>query len=257
MSLVKAGKPLDKKYVNAFSAITTFITDLWEVFGTKQTSPLALYRRLTEHITFSNTEGIMKAVSGFQTFFKSHEALLVSNKLNELPVGTVINYHDGKLAFIEIQKFLHKSDEGTKNVIREHLLTIRALLDPSTDKIAELTAATNAAKLNDMAQGTGEMNISTDTKEGQFVNDIMQRTRETMSNVSNLDNPMMAMMELIKSGVVNDMVSGLQQGVGSGDMDINRLFTTMQKAIGSIMPATENTPAAPTVEEIKDVPPKS
>ena len=48
--------------------------------------------------------------------------------------------------------------------------------------------------------------------------------------------------------------TGLQDGVGSGQMDMTKLFGTMQAAIGSIMPPPQpNT--QPTVEEVKDVTP--
>ena len=257
MSLVKAGKAIDERYVKAFSAITTFVADLWEIYATKTSSPLALYRRLTEHISFTNTEGILRATSGFEAFFKAHEKLLVEDKLDALPVGTVIGYHDGKVASIEIQKFIHKSDASTKTVIREHLLTIRAILDPSKDKLAELTAATSAMKMGDVAgfaQAAGNLNIPTDTVEGEFVNSIMTKTKDVMSNV-NLENPMVAMMELMKSGIVSELVEGLQVGVGSGRMDMTKLFGTMQAAIGSIMPPPQSGAQQPTVEEVKDVTP--
>ena len=248
MSLAKPSKNIDKKYVNAFSAIIGFVSDLWEVFQTKQTSPLALYRRLTEHITFTNVDGIMKTVSGFEEFFKKYESLIVSNKLAELPQGTVINYHDGRVAYLEIQKYIHKSDESTCHVIREHLLTIRAILYPTPEAIAQLTEATNSAP-------AGELKISTDTKEGKFINDIMTKTKATMEGV-NLDNPMTAMMALMQSGVVNDLVSGLNTSISSGEMDMNKLFSTMQQALGSIMPPpSAATAAAPSIEEIKDVVP--
>ena len=74
----------------------------------------------------------------------------------------------------------------------------------------------------------------------------MEKAKNNMSTV-NTQDPMQAMMSIFQSGIIQEMVVGLQEGVGSGQMNMQTLLGTMQSAIGSIMP-----PQSLQVEEIKE-----
>jgi hypothetical protein len=84
---------MDEKYVKAFNAVITFVHDIWDVFGnTKNPTPLALYRRLIEHIKFADSDAITKVLKGFQDFYLNYEKCILSNNLDSIDRGVVIRY---------------------------------------------------------------------------------------------------------------------------------------------------------------------
>jgi len=232
-----------KKNIEAFAAIITFVNDLWDVFGKNNSAnPLALYHRLIGRINMSDTEGIQKAVYGFSEFLKVHEPNLANNQLDKIPRGTVIKYGTSDKIHLEIQKFIYQSDSATKEAIVRHLLTISTILEPNKEKLAQLE------------KRIADLSIDTSTKEGKFVSNLMERAKTSMTSV-NTEDPMQAMMSIFQSGIIQEMVVGLQQGVGSGEMNTQALLGVMQSAIGSILPQTQMSQiqaSKPNVEEIHE-----
>ncbi len=232
----------DKRNRDAFGAIVSFINDLWDAFGDpKQKSPLALYNRLIVHIKFTDKDSIAKAVAGFVEFLKDHEPSILKNTLESIPRDTKIKYGSSGMVYLDIQNFIYQTrkDPDTRETIRQHLLTISAILNPNSeklDKIAELERRA-AESLSSTAgcgvAGPGGLKLNTGTKEGQFLAKIMGNAQNAMQNVST-DNPMEAMFGIIKSGVLQDMIGGIQEGVSSGEMSMQGLLGSMQSAIGSI-----------------------
>lgn len=221
---------LTKKNREALAAISSFVSDLWDVFGnTKKADSLALYHRLIENIKFSDVDTAEKVVAGFQTFINEYSTSINNDKLDSIPNGTVISYGKTKKICLEVQKFIYKTrdDQETRDAIRSHLLKISCILEPNSDKLAELEKFAKKG-----------LNIDTSTAEGKFINGIMEKAKNSMADV-NTDNPMQAMATIFQSGVIQDMIQGFQQGVTSGEMKVERLLGTMQNAIGSVMPAGE------------------
>lgn len=236
---------MNKKYVEAFNAVSSFIDDLWLVFGNpKKVSPLALYRRLISHIKSDDSESINKVLSGFRQFLSTYEDSILNDKLDLIPRQTRINYGQSKTVYLEIQKYIYLSDEDTREAIRQHLIAISAIIDPDDRKIDELQKRLN------------ELNIDDSTAEGQFITGIMSKAKGTMQNVD-ADNPGQAIIGLLSSGVIQDMVFGIQTGVSDGSMDLQKLLGSMQSAIGALVPPPSNASSGPLpietgVEEVID-----
>jgi len=236
----------DDKYGKCFAAVITFVNDLWDVFGNpKKPTPLALYRRLVDHIKFSDAEAINKVLSGFREFLVTYEDSIINNKLDSIPRGTVIRYGESKTVYLDIQKYIYQTqkDLETREAIRQHLVTISAILEPDSKKLEELD------------KRISDLNIDMDSREGEFITGIMHKAKDSMENIDT-ENPGQAIMGLLSSGVIQDMVSGLQQGVSSGEMDMAKLLGSMQTAIGAIIPPSP-TASPPGVKEISPVPDNS
>lgn len=228
---VKSGPEVEKEKIHreAFGAIAAFVKDLWDAFGNpKEATPLALYNRLVEHIKFTDKESIEKSVAGFSTFLGSYENDLMKNTLDNIPRDTKISYGVSGKVYIDIQKFIYqtRNDEETREILRQHLLTIGTILNPNKAKIAELERSVQP-------RGTGSLNLDTGTKEGQFLTKIMGKAQGAMQDV-NTDDPMQAMFGIMKSGVLQDMISGIQEGIKSGEMSTQGLLGSMQSAISSM-----------------------
>lgn len=234
---------MDEKYIEAFNAVVSFVGDLWEVFGNpKKATPLALYRRLVSHIKTTDADAVNKALSGFRQFLVTYEETILDNNLGNIPRGTIIKYGTSKTVFLEIQKYIHLSDTETKEAIRRHLIAVSAILDP------------NAQKIDALEQKLTDLNIDESSNEGQFITGIMSKAKNSIENV-NTDNPGQAIMGLLSSGVIQDMVVGLQSGVADGSMDMQKLLGSMQTAIGALMPppANANGNSPPTVTNVEEV----
>jgi hypothetical protein len=235
METPSSGRP-NKKNVEAFGAIVNFVGDLWETFGKcSSVTPLALYNRLIVRIGLGDVDSIQKAIDGFKEFLGPQEKSIMSGHLETIPRGTVIRYGTSDKVYLEVQKFIYQSDPQTKEIIRQHLLTISTIIAPNKEKMAQLEKRISA------------LNVDTSTREGRFINDIMEKAKTNMTDVDPQD-PMKAMMTIFQSGIIQEMVVGLQQGVGSGEMNMQTLLGTMQNAIGAIMPPQTQ----PTVEEIQE-----
>lgn len=203
----------------AFSSIKLFVEDLWEVYGTKTVTPLACYKRLIDKADGNDPTVVQKFTESFILFFDRYANYIYADDLDKIPDGTQINFGDGKKAFILIKVFIKKAQKDVKESIRQHLLTISGLLQP--EKIIERTPS-------------DELGIDTSTTEGKFIGNILTKAKKNMENV-NIDNPMQATMALFQSGIMSDMIAGLQNGVENGNMDLGKMMATMQNAMSNMM----------------------
>lgn len=221
-----------EKQIETFKAITNFVDDLWEVFGVERAvTPLALYRRLVQ-VLKPDDERIAIVVQGFEDFFEEHESKILGNDINNIPFGTVIRFGNSDKICIDIQKILYQSDKETTNIIRQHLITISALINPDESKLDELS------KTMEM------LNIDTGTKEGQLISDLVKESSNAMENVDTA-NPMSAIMGLMQSGVMTNLMSGLQNGVESGELDMSK----MMNMVTGLLQMSASTMKPPTGEK--------
>lgn len=246
---------MDEKYVKAFNAVATFVKDLSSVFGnTKKPTPLALYHRLIEHIEHIkplDPEAVNKVLCGFRQFLVTYEDNIINGTLDSIPRGTVIKYGTSETVYLEIQKYIYQTrkDPETREAIRQHLVTISAIIEPDEKKLDELDKRIN------------DLNIDPNTREGEFITGIMHKAKDNMQEMDT-NNPGQAIMSLLGSGIIQEMVVGLQQGVSSGEMDMQKLLGSMQSAMGAIMPPPQPSGGGSgrssknELEEIKDEEPE-
>lgn len=237
----------NKKYIDAFGAVVEFLNDLWSVYGqTKKVTPLALYHRLVQHIKFTDKEGIRKVVGGFSQFLSVYNDHILEDRLADIPRDTRILYDNSDRIYLDIQKFIYQADKPTKDAIRKHLLTISAILEPDAKKIEELSK--KPSPLPGLTLPTD------DTPEGKFISGIMTKAQTTMETVGESENPMAAVMKLLQSGIVQDMMAGMNQGLGSGEMDMSRMFKTLQTTMGAFTNMSQS--SEPKIEEVVDAKPE-
>ena len=217
---------MEANTVQAFSAIKQFVDALAEIYDKKKgVTPLGLYRRLLTFVKAEKIEeiNIQKFLRGFVTFYNSYNECLVSDNLNKIPRGTHISY--SKNAYIDIQKFIYKArqDSDVHTQIRIHLLTIQAFLE------------TDDAKADYLLQKVSESESL--TVEDQLVNNIIQKAQTAINDLDpeSVNNPMTAVSGLMKSGILTDMIVGLQNQVGTGQMDPSRLLQSMQGTMAKVL----------------------
>ena len=239
---------MNNEYTQAFGAVEDFVELLWDNFKiSKKATPLSLYRRIVTHIRNKKTEslnedGVNKVLSGFRQFLCTYESQIMENSMDKIPRGTVIKYGDRTDICLEIQKYIYLcgqgKDEDIIDLIREHLITISAILEPNKDKMNEKLAhlghlenSSNLESLNDL-----DLNIDTTTKEGRFIGNIIERTKNSVGETEDGRPP--DLMGLLQSGIIQDMFQGMQ-GVANGEMDMMKMVGTMQNALGALASASQ------------------
>lgn len=227
-----------KKTLKTFEAIKSFVDDVHTCFSTPgEVTPLVLLWRLLEHISKSNNINVKNTVvDGFESFFKVYDDFILEDKMTSIPSGTRIDYKDGKHMYIDLSDIIKRSDEDTLIVIRQHLMTISTILNPDDKKIQQMEIAerhnTVLAVPND------------GSPEAAFISNIVAKAKNSLSDMDP-ENPAAGLMGLVNSGIMQDMYGGLQAGITDGSLDLRKMFTLMQNAVGSFMPPPDPRDGAP------------
>lgn len=253
------------KKVETFLAVRQFVYDLSEVYGSssnQKPKALDLYKRLLQHIDMEkpNIVAIDKFLDGFKSFLRKYEVYFIDDQMDKIPRGTKIEYGTSGRVFIDIQRFIHKSDPETKQAIRTHIMTIGAVMDPSEDKLKHLEK---------QRQSSDIFNINDGTAEGEFVSGIFEKVQGAMGNNPDLDpeDPQSMMMAMMSSGVLPDVMNGMKSGISGGKLDMTKMWGLLQKGMNALMAQSSGPPPAegatpegtssegvppPKVEEVKN-----
>jgi len=192
----------------AFKSISDFVKQLCEIFAKKNHS-LKLYEHLLNKTTLSHEKSIKKHIELFKIFcIANREAILTKN--SKILVQNKVEY--STRVYIDFSNIFSDSDNETTSVIWKHLLTISALVDP-------------AGKAKEILKN------KTDSKEANFLSDIINKVE---TNVTPGSNPLEAMSSIMSSGVFNDLISGMNTGIQSGDLDLGKLMGTVQTMCASL-----------------------
>lgn len=192
-----------------FNAICQFVKDLAEEFGKKH-KPLRLYNRLIGQTKISYTDVIKKHIIIFHGFCTLNRDALTTKDESKL-LQKKIEYSDR--VYIDMGYIFHIADTDNKSVIWQHLLTISAIIDP-------------AGKAKDILRKSVEENKDTPA-ESNFLSDIISKVEK---NVNPTSNPNEAISSILQSGIVNDLIGGMQ----SGKLDLGRLLGAVQGMMGNL-----------------------
>jgi hypothetical protein len=202
-------------YLIAFKAISNFTTCLNEVFGSTN-RPLKLYAHLISKTTFSHEIPIKKHITAFKDFCLTNKEAISSKNSSQLD-QKVIKYSER--VYIDLGSIFDEIsyDKVTMNVIWTHLLTILALLDP-TSRAKEILQ-------ENICQNTD------DNQESDFLSDIINKVEK---HVDPSFSPMEAVSSILKSGIFTELVSGMGNGLQNGSLDIGKMMGTVSKMVSKM-----------------------
>ena len=212
---------MDNTSVLIFKAITEFVSELNNEFGSKHKS-IALYNRLLEKTGIVNVGPVNKHIECFRTFFsKNHKAM--EDKNTEFLTESKISYSDR--VFIDLLTVLKQSSKDNAKIIWQHLLNIWCLIDPSSQARRLLTEALQ----KDMGDNKDA------SAEEDFLTNIISKVESTVSKDKvDQENPMSAISSLMQSGVMSDLVNGMQKGLSDGSLNVGKLMMSVQGMIGKM-----------------------
>lgn len=210
---------IDNTSLLIFNAITQFVSELNQEFGSNHKN-IALYNRLLTKTTFSHIGPITKHIQCFRNFFeRNHKAIIEQNPAAF--VETKISYSDR--VFIDLAQVIRQSSKENAKIIWQHLLTIWGLIDP-TSQARKL--------LHDMAQNSDSKD---GTNEEDFLVNIINKVEQSVSRDKiDSNNPMAAIGTLMQSGVMTDLVTGMQKGLSDGSLNVGKLMSSVQTMIGKL-----------------------
>ena len=205
---------MDNTQLLIFKAITGLISDLDQEFGKRHKS-IALYNRLLEKTGIIHVAPINKHIDCFRSFFNANQRGM-EEKNADMFVEPKISYSDR--VYVDVGTVLRQSSKENAQIIWKHLLTIWGLIDSTSP----------ARKL--LQESFGSSNTEED-----FLTNIIDRVEKTVgSGAVPTDNPMAAISNLMQSGVMTDLVSGMQKGLSDGSLDVGKLMNSVQGMIGKM-----------------------
>lgn len=204
----------------SFTSIVDFIEQLKEAIchDNKEYHEVALYNHLIHKVKITNKQNIRRHISLFSEFCgRNTDAIL--KKDSALIAFTTVKYSDR--VFINLGGILSSNtiDDDIKDAIWKHLLVIQASIDPSS-------------KARNVLMGLAESKVPEEQMIGGLIGEISKHVDENDDR-----NPMAIFSSLMQSGVVNKMMSSLDNSVKTGDVDMNRLGSTIQGMMSGLMGA--------------------
>lgn len=194
-----------------FKAISNFTNCLSEVFGAEHRS-LKLYAHLIKKTTIAHEKAILKHIDAFRNFCVSNRDSIENKDYKSFQTNNIIY---SERVYIVMSNIFNKSDRETAAIIWKHLLTISALVDP----------AGKARKVLKETKKNG------DVLEANFLQNIIEKVE---TNVDPNANPMEAISSIMKSGVFQELVSGMGSGLQDGSLDLSKLLGTVQQMVGTL-----------------------
>lgn len=199
---------------NTVQAIFNLVSALKAAFPLNK--PLCLYDRLLSKITLNDAQAAEAQVSIFKNFYQNHKDEVLNNK--PFPLDTRIILDRAEKIRIDLSYLMSKLPPDDQVSIREHLLTIYAIIEPRSMAMVRLQK-----KVDDF-------NIDDSTNEGAFVKNIFENAKTAVSG--DPDNPQAAMMGIVQ--MLPKMMAGLQGGMQDGKFNPAAMFTTLSAVMGQM-----------------------
>lgn len=200
---------IDSDSLTHFRAIAEFITDLAEIFA-KNHKPLKLYNRLISQTTITHDVPIRKHIEAFRKFCVENRDA-ISEKNHGKISSPKISYSEH--VYINMDTIFKHADNDTIEVIWRHILTISALVDPTghAKKILQKT--------------------STSAPETDFLTSIINKVEQSVDINA---NPAQAMGTILNTGIFNDIIQGMGQGMQDGTLDIGKLMGSVNSLVSGL-----------------------
>ena len=205
---------LNDSSVLMFKAISSFIHDLNEIYGKSQKS-LCLDAALIEKTGLVHEERIKKHIKCFHDLVVENDEGII-NKDIQIFNTHIIRYSEK--VFIDLKDIFKLAEKNVSDIqeIWKHLLTLSALMNPVSQ--AKKVLQTDQEK---------EQNT-----EDNFLSGLIDKIGKHVDPSSS--NPMESMSSLMSSGVFNEIMTSMNDGINDGKLDMQSMVGGLQKMIGSL-----------------------
>lgn len=220
-----------------FKAIINFVNDLNSIFGETQHS-LKLYHHLITKTTFAHDKPILKHIEAFTNYCVSNQQAILNKDKTSLNNDN-IQYSDR--VYINIRSIFFPTGKKTKPVDPEteeamwkHLIYLSARTNPNENALRLLRNVVDSGEQKESRSGIN-LNILGEGKEKEFLTNIMNKVENCIDPTST--NPLQAISTIMSSGLLNELVNDMGEGIENGSINLNSLMGTVQSMVSNMAPS--------------------
>ena len=201
-----------------FKCIVDFIHCLREMFG-KQQHSLELYDLLMEKTGIVHQEPIRKHIQLFRNFLTVNENAILENNEENMKQWKI---EFSEKVFIDLKGIFSICVESDKETIWQHLLTLMAVLIPTSN-----------------AKNVLKEKKANKNKEGDFLTNLINKVEKHV-DPSSASDPAQMMSGILSSGLFSELMDDMNRGMSDGDLDITKMMGSLQGMIGNMSNMFEN-----------------
>jgi len=205
----------------AFKNICNFVNELGSHYGKKH-KPLKLYRRILNETQISHDLAIEKNINIFRTFCVANREALQTLDKSKLVEKRIVY---SEKVYIDMNLILNLAKPEHVQVIWQHLLTIGAIVDPESKAIEILKT----------------LKTTSNSKEANFLSNIINKVE---GKLGKNPNPGETIGSIMQSGLFTELLSDMNQGLTSGEINVTNLFGTVQTMMSSLQEQVGDDPDA-------------
>ena len=203
-----------------FTTLKKFVHEMSSFFN--DDLAVKLYNHLLRKTTLKNRVPVSRHIELFTEFCTANRKHIVEGDVDF--VQKRIEYSSRVyIDFAKIFADFSKDDcaEETKSVLFDHLLVLSMVFDSESSASDIIKSRTSSTQ--------GELKELFD--DNPFLADMMKKVE---SQVKPGANPMEAMTEMMSSGLLQELVSGMQDNIEKGNLDMNQLMGSVQRMTASL-----------------------
>ena len=213
-------KGQDEKNLIVFNTFSKLIEELHKSFGEK-CEGLKLYNRIIEKTAVVHKKAIDRHISELTTFCKENSEAIYGRDDSQL-VKKDITYSEN--ISIDMSAVFGLAEDDEKETIWKYFLIISAYVNP-TGKVKEYF---------DKKKNDPDYQYKS---EDDFLKNMVKKVEGT---VREDQNPMEAVGSILSSGVFTDLVSDMNNGLKSGNLDLAKLMGSVQNLAKEAQPPGES-----------------
>ena len=198
----------DEKNLIVFNTFSKLIEELHQSFGDKHEG-LHLYNRLIEKTAVVHKKAIDRHITELTTFCKENNEAIYNRSDTNL-VKTDITYSEN--ISIDMSVIFGLADDDEKETIWKYFLIISAYVNPS-------------GKVKEYFENKKKDPESTYENEDDFLKNMIKKVE---GSVTDKQNPMEAVGNILSSGVFTELVSDMNNGLKTGNLDLSKLMGSVQ-----------------------------
>jgi hypothetical protein len=214
----KNSKMITEHAFRSFTKIADFVSQLKDVVCVNDSTyhEVALYNHLLTKTKLSHKQAIQRHIELFSEFCTRNQDALINKDSRRIVYRKIIY---SEKVFIDLYDILNNpsTDGETVSAIWNHLLVIQATIDPTSEA---------RAILQNLKQSS--------SSEGQFLDGFLSKIEGSIDKEKMQGDPLSAATSILQSGVLNDLVGSIDQGVKSGNLDLGKLVGTVQQMLGGL-----------------------
>lgn len=220
---VEAGRPevtVEKK----FSVMKCFVRELSNFF--KEDLSIKLYNHLLQKTTLDNKGPVEKHLTLFENFCRKNRSH-IEKKQTDFPLAVIQYSERVKLDFSHVfcQISKEENQEETLSVLFDHLWVISSVFDPESK--------TGVLLREKQKSSDPPPELENLFRNNPFLSDMMDKVEKTVKPGT---SPMEAMTSMMQSGMLQELVQGMQTNINNGSLNVQELMGTVQKLTSGLPP---------------------